>query len=80
MLQITRKTPDKRLSDFNEKILNFNHLNPVDGSRKNRQSEVKRKVNHHNNPNQTSNISKKVMVIGNSIVKYLRLNELSSSD
>ena len=73
---MTRKTPDNRLSNFNE----MNHLNAVDGSRKNPQSEVKRKINHHNNRNQASNISKKVMVIGNSIVKYLRLNELSSSD
>ena len=37
-------------------------------------------MNHHNNPNQISNISKKVMVIGESVVKYLRSDELSSTD
>ena len=37
-------------------------------------------MNHHDNPNQISNISKKVMVIGESVVKYLRSDELSSTD
>ena len=58
----------------------MNRLNRVDGSRENPQSDVKQKSNHHNNPNQNSNISKKVMVIGDSIVTYLRSDELSSSD
>ena len=58
----------------------MNHLNPVDGSRENPQSDVKQRSNHHNNPNQISNISRKVMVIGDSIVKYLRSDELSSTD
>ena len=58
----------------------MNHLNPVDGSRENPQSDVKQRTNHHNNPNQNSNISKKVMVIGDSIIKYLRSDELSSTD
>ena len=43
----TSKTPDNGLSNFN----NMNHLNPVDGSRKNPQSDGKQKNNHHNNPN-----------------------------
>ena len=47
-------------------------LNPVDGSGENPQSNVKQKSNH-NNPNQSSNISKKVMVIGGSILKYLKV-------
>ena len=72
----TSKTPDNRLSNFNK----MNHLNPVDGSRENPQSDVKQRSNHHNNPNQISNISRKVMVIGDSIVKYLRSDELSSTD
>ena len=72
----TSKTPDNRLSNFNKK----NRLNAVDGSRENPQSDVKQKSNHHNNPNQNSNICKKVMVIAKSIVKYLRSDELSSSD
>ena len=55
-------------------------MNPVHGSGENLQSNVKQKSNHYNNPNQNSNISKKVMVIGESIVKYLRSDELSSSD
>ena len=58
----------------------MDRLNPVDGSRENPQSDVKQRSNHHNNPNQNSNISKKVMVIGGSIVKYLRSDELSSTD
>ena len=58
----------------------MNHLNPVDGSGENPQSNVKQKSNHYNNLTQNSNISKKVMVIGDSIVKYLRSDELSSSD
>ena len=58
----------------------MNRLNPVDGRRENPQSDVKLSSNHHNNPNQNSNISKKVMVIGDSIVKYLRSDELSSTD
>ena len=59
----------------------MNRLSPVDGSRENAQSDVKQKSNHYNNPNEnSSNILKKVMVIGDSIVKYLRLDELSSSD
>ena len=52
----------------------MNRLNPVDGSKENPQSEVKQKSNYHNNPNQNSNIS------GDSIVIYLRSDELSSSD
>ena len=56
----------------------MNRLNPVDGSRENPQSDVKQRSNHHNDPNR--NISKKVMVIGDSIVKYLRSDELSSND
>ena len=44
------------------------------------QSDVKQKTNNYNNPNQNSNISKKFMVIDDSIVKYLRSDELSSSD
>ena len=58
----------------------MNRLNPVDESRENPQSDIKQRSNHHNNPNQNSNISKKVMVIGDSIVKYLRSDELSSTD
>ena len=58
----------------------MNRLNPVDGSGGNPQSNVDQKSNHYNNPNQNSNISKKVMVIGDSIVKYLRSDELPSSD
>ena len=58
----------------------MNRLNPVDGSRENPQSDVKQRTNHHNNPNQNSNISKKVMVTGDSIIKYLRSDELSSTD
>ena len=71
----TSKTPDNRLSNFNK----MNRLNPADGSRENPQSDAK-KSNHYNNPNQSSNISKKVMVIGDSIVKYLRSDEFSSYD
>ena len=52
-------------------------MNPVDGRRENPQSDVKLSSNQHNNPNQNS---KKVMVIGDSIVKYLRSDELSSTD
>ena len=55
----------------------MNRLNPVDGRRENPQRDVKLSSNHHNNPNQNS---KKVMVIGDSIVKYLRSDELSSTD
>ena len=55
----------------------MNRLNPVDGRRENPQSDVKLSSNHHNNPNQNS---KKVMAIGDSIVKYLRSDELSSTD
>ena len=58
----------------------MDHLNNIDGSRKNPQSDVKQKSNHYNNPNQNSNISKKGMGSGDSIVKYLRSDELSSSD
>ena len=72
----TSRTPDNRLSNFNH----MDHLSNIDGSRKNPQSDVKQKSNHYDNPNQNSNISEKVMVIGDSIVKYLRSNELSSSD
>ena len=57
----------------------MNRLNLVDRSRENPQSDVKQKSNHHNNPNQNSNTSKKVIVIGDSTVKYLRLYELYSS-
>ena len=57
----------------------MNRLNPVDGSRENPESDVKQKSNHYNSPNQNSNICKKVMVIGDSQVKYLRSDELSSS-
>ena len=67
-LESTSKTPDNGLSNFN----NMKLLNPVDGSRENHQSNVKQKSKSYNNPNQNSNISKKVMVIGDSIVKYLR--------
>ena len=42
----------------------MNCLNCVDGSRKNLEGDVKQKSNHNNNPNQNSNISKKIMVIG----------------
>ena len=72
----TSRTPDNRLSNFNH----MDHLNNIDGSRKNPQSDVKQKSNHYNNPNQNSNISKKGMGSGDSIVKYLRSDELSSSD
>ena len=58
----------------------MNRLNPVDGSRINPQSDVKQRSIHHNNPNQISNISKNVMMIGDSIIKYLRSDELSSTD
>ena len=57
----------------------MNRLNPVDESWENLQSDLKQKSNH-NNPNPNSNISRKVMVIGDSIVKYLRSDELSSND
>ena len=72
----TSKTPYNRLSNFNK----MNRLNPVDGSRENPQSNVKQRSNHHNNPNQNSNISQKVMVIVDSIVKYSRSDESSSTD
>ena len=55
-------------------------MNPIDGRKENLQSDIKQKRNHHNNSNQNSKISKKVVVIGDSIVKYLRSYELSSSD
>ena len=71
--ELTSKTPDIRLSNSNK----MNRLNPVDGRRENPQSDVKLSSNHHNNSNQNS---KKVMVIGDSIVKYLRSDELSSTD
>ena len=58
----------------------MNLLNPLDGSRENPQSDPKQKSSHYNNPYQNSNISKKVIVIGDSIVKHLRLDELFSSD
>ena len=58
----------------------MNLLSRVDGSRENPQSNVKQKNNYCNNPNQNSNISKKVMVIGDFMIKYLRSDELSSSD
>ena len=74
--ELTSKITDNRMSNFN----NMNRLNPVDRSRENPQGDAKQKSNHCDNPNQNSNISEKVMVIGDSIVKYLRSNELSSSD
>ena len=70
------KKTNNKLSNFN----NMNLLNPVDGSRENPQSGLKQKSSHYNNPYQNSNISKKVIVIGDSIVKHLRPDELFSSD
>ena len=58
----------------------MNLLNLVYGSRENPQTDGKQKSNRYNNPNQNSNISKKETVIGDSIVKYLRSGELSSSN
>ena len=72
----TSKTLDNRLSNFNK----MNLLNLVYGSRENPQTDVKQKSNRYNNPNQNSNISKKETVFGDSIVKYLRSGELSSSN
>ena len=54
-------------------LINMNRLNPVDRSGENPQTNVKQKSNHYNNPNQNSNITKKVMGIGDSIVKYLKV-------
>ena len=51
----------------------MNRLNPVDRRGENPQSNVKQKSNHYNNPNQNSNITKKVMGIGDSVVKYLKI-------
>ena len=58
----------------------MNRLNSVDGSKENPQGDVKQNNNHYNNPNQKSNTSKKVLVIGDSMVKQFRSDKLYSSD
>ena len=63
--ELTSKTPNNRLSNFNK----MNRLNLADESRENPQSDVQQRNNHHDNPNQNSNISKKLMVIADSIEK-----------
>ena len=73
---MTSKTLDNRQS----KLDNMNRLNSVDGSKENPQGDVKQNNNHYNNPNQKSNTSKKVFVIGDSMVKHLRSDKLYSSD
>ena len=73
ILMMKTSISNNRMSRLNK----MNRLNHVDVNRENHQSDVKQRSNHHNNPNQNSNTSKKVMVIGESIAKYLRSDELS---
>ena len=67
---MTKKALGNRLSNFN----NMNCLSAADRRSENQKSY------HYKNTNQNSNISKKVMVIDDSIVKYLRSDEFSLSD